>query len=119
MLSDKLVHFHQISKFFTFVNTYSEIFCTILVSFEFLKFHFHNLKVMAKDKKVNIAVTHSCRLSMKHCVGQMSIGQMVFDEKTRSLPVLQKEFVLDFKFFLISSFLSPVLIRATSGTAYI
>jgi len=35
----------------------SKIFCSISASFEFQKFLSHKMKAMAKDKKVNIAVT--------------------------------------------------------------
>jgi hypothetical protein len=43
-----------------------------LDSFEFCKFQAHNEKAMAKDKKVNIAVTHSSPIGFAHTgdVGQ-------------------------------------------------
>jgi hypothetical protein len=38
-------------------NANSEFFCSILVYFKFQKLWSHNMKVQAKDLKVNIAVT--------------------------------------------------------------
>jgi hypothetical protein len=43
------------------------IFCSIWVSFEFCKFQSHNLKALAKDKKVNIAVTLSLLIIFVGC----------------------------------------------------
>jgi hypothetical protein len=59
MLSNNFVHFHQILKFRTFVNAKTKFFCSISVFFEFMEFQLHNTKAMAKDKRVNIAVTQS------------------------------------------------------------
>jgi len=51
----------RFTKFCTFsllLLHYSKFYCKFLNSFEFCKIQTHNLKAMAKDKKVNIAVTY-------------------------------------------------------------
>jgi len=42
-----------------FVNVNWKFFCSISMSFEFQKFRSQNTKAMAKDKRVNIAVTYT------------------------------------------------------------
>jgi hypothetical protein len=65
MLNDNFIKF-QIKKYF--VDSNLKIFRSILVSFKFWKCQFHNMKVMTKDKKVNIAVTYPTSL------GFLSVG---------------------------------------------
>ncbi len=60
-MNDNFMHFRQISQFFTFVDTNLKFLCRILVSFKFWKFWSHNMKAIAKDKKVNITVTKFIR----------------------------------------------------------
>ncbi len=45
----------QLCNFALSLSHYSKYFCNILDSFEFWKFQTNNVKVMPKDKKVNIA----------------------------------------------------------------
>jgi hypothetical protein len=49
----------QLRNFALSLSRYSKYFGNIMDSFEFWKFQTNNVKVMSKDKKVNIAVTQS------------------------------------------------------------
>ncbi len=65
MWNYNFVHFHQFSSFLASVNINLIIFGSITVSFEFNLLSSHNSKMMAKDKKVNIAVTNFQMLHSK------------------------------------------------------
>ncbi len=52
------IHFHSIPQFCAFMFGNFKFFFSILASFNFLQFQSHIMKAMAKDKKVNIAITY-------------------------------------------------------------
>ncbi len=61
-----MIIFSPFIQFHNFAfSQYLKFYNIILDSFEFCKFQAHNEKTMAKDKKVNIAVTHSSPIKVR------------------------------------------------------
>jgi hypothetical protein len=57
IINDNFIRFFEIVDFFfAFIIANLKFFFSVLIFFEFWKFWTHNMKAMAKDKKVNITV---------------------------------------------------------------